>query len=196
MTYREFVVRIITEGVEACERAAFEEPSSPRVAGALSGLEACLGCQSAPELGVLLAFARNKQTAVVREPVPDADQCVFAQGFTHEVEWICNCVSALLLNEGLQPLITPTSRGIMKCSELLGAAPRGVPSEPQWFTDSPAVGTPDCLCSFCGGLIELSPVIVLRAWDGRKLEIRACSRDTCTAEFLAGAYGTSAAPPS
>lgn len=191
MTYTEFVRQIITEGVEVLASAALETPESPQLAGALSACEACLKCDSAPALGVLLAFARNKHADVLREPVPDADRCLFAQGFAYEVEWICNCVSALLLNEGLQPLITPTSRGIMKCAELLGEAPRGVPRSPQWFLDSPAAGTPDCLCSFCGCPIDLSLAMVLRAWDApRRLELRACPRDACTAAFLSTPFLT------
>ena len=133
MTYRTFVVSIVGEGVDALERAIVDGDKGPREAGALTGYDACVQCESAPELGILLAFARNKHTAVIGEPLPDADQCVFSAGFVGAVEWVCNCVSALLLNEGLQALTRPTSRGILKCAELLGVAPGGIPRTPLWF---------------------------------------------------------------
>ncbi len=180
MTYAEFVVWIVQDGVTAAQR----DYAAVRLAGALAGFDAVLDCDTPPELGALLAFARNKQIALLDE-APDDDARIFAQTFVAEVEWVCNCVSAFLLNEGSQPLIKPSSRGILKCAELLGAAPRGVPIEPQWFLDSPAAGTPDCLCSFCGRPIDLTPVIVLRVWNG-PLELRACARDACTAAFLSG----------
>jgi hypothetical protein len=185
VTYTEFLARIVVEGVEGLERVAAVDDASPSTAGAVAAYDACVECDSPPELGILLAFARNKHIDLIMAPVPNAYECLFAQGFADTVAWVCNCVSALLLNEGYPALIPPTSRGIMKCSELLGAAPRGVPLEPQWFTDSPAAGTPDCLCSFCGRPIEITPMIVLRAYDApRRLELRACERDACTQAFL------------
>lgn len=185
MKFGDFLARIIVEGVEALERVHTADLPSPSTAGALAAYDACVQCDSPPELGILLAFTRNKHLELIGEPVPDAEKCVFAEGFADTVAWVCNCVSALLLNEGYPPIITPTSRGIMKCSELLGAAPRGVPLAPQWFMDSPAAGTPDCLCSFCGRPIAVTLMIVLRAWDTpRQLELRACERDACMQAFL------------
>jgi len=196
MTYREFVTRIIIEGITELGIPADYSATEADCAGALAGYLACRECESAPELGILLAFARNKHAEVIAAPVPDATACVFAARFAQSVEWVCNCTSALLLNEGLQPLTRPTSRGIMKCSELLGAAPGGVPVEPQWFLDSPPAGSPDCLCSFCGCPIVVSQVLPLRAWDDRQLEIRACAKDACTLAFLSGACSVTMTSPS
>jgi len=187
MSYQEFVARIIIEGEQAARRDYAGHAA--KLEGALAGFAACLNCESPPELALLLTFAREKAIEQVGEPIPDADEYVYAQHFEAEIEWVCNCVSALLLNEGYDPIITPTSRGVMKCAELLGAATMGRPREPQWFLDSPPAGTPDCLCSFCGHPIDAHDGLVMRAWNQQKLEIRSCTRDECTTRFLSGRYG-------
>ena len=62
----------------------------------------------------------------------------------------------------------------------------------RWFTDSPDVGTPECLCSFCEQPIpeddEAGPI--LRAWhQARNLELRACHRDECEGKFWRATAG-------
>ena len=35
----------------------------------------------------------------------------YARCFALEVEWVCNVVSAMLMNEGRPTIVTPTARG-------------------------------------------------------------------------------------
>ncbi len=187
MTYQDFVARIIGDGERAATRDYAD--NAPKLAGARDGFAACRTCGSPPELALLLAFARDQVQAQLRAPLLDAEAHTHASAFAAEIEWVCNCVSALLLNEGHQPICPPTARGVLKCAELLGVAPGGQPLDPQAFLDSPAAGTPDCLCSFCGRPIDADEAIVLRALNTLNLEIRSCKRDACTRRFLSGQYG-------
>jgi hypothetical protein len=192
--YREFLARLIAEETDRAEDAILAAHARgdavivPQWGGVTAGCEACLECASAPEIGQLLVFARANHVEVLAAPLPDLDACVFAEYFKREITWICECVSALLLNEGMDAMIRPGSRAVLKCAELLGVAPGGVPIAPLRFLDSPATGTPECLCSFCGQPIAVSEFITLRAWDARGLELRACGDAACVRAFLAGVH--------
>jgi len=40
-----------------------------------------------------------------------------------EIEWVANCISAALVNQGERPLIPPTARALMHISTILGVVP-------------------------------------------------------------------------
>ena len=41
------------------------------------------------------------------------------------MEWTCNCVSAIMANSGMDPIVPPTARGFIKAAEVtsVGGAP-------------------------------------------------------------------------
>lgn len=116
VNYNEFLSRVIDDGIVA---ATADYKSGPRLEGALAGFEACRGLQPAQ----LLQVWRNAagKTSVLYFDASD-DEYKRAQCFEAEVEWVCNCASAVLQNEGRPPVLghLPTARAVIKVAEILG----------------------------------------------------------------------------
>lgn len=74
--------------------------------------------------------AREKSQRLFRTKFNPAkkelDEYWEARGFALEVEWVCNVVSAILMNEGKPTIIPPTARGTIRASEIVGIAPKSL----------------------------------------------------------------------
>jgi hypothetical protein len=119
MTYDEFLARVIDDGIEAA-RADYTKPEEDRhLKGSIAGFEACRG-KNSPALVVLLGEARKRTAeAYARTTQPSY---WYLRCYELEVEWVANCVSALLVNQGGQALTSyqPTARAVMKLGEIVG----------------------------------------------------------------------------
>jgi hypothetical protein len=113
--YEDFLARIISEGIAAARESYKNSPL--KLEGAIAGFEACLN-KSIDELRDVLEQAkRNRNQALARN---DGSYWKY-RCFESEVEWVCNVVSAALLNEGSKDLIVePTGRGLMQAARILG----------------------------------------------------------------------------
>lgn len=117
MTYEEFLQHLIEDGIRAVNVDYANDEA--RRAGALAGFEACR--RKSPEnLGVLLDEARQAEHRMrfMVQGATDAD-IWRSITFAAEVDWVCNVVSAMLMNQGLKTIVTPTARGVMKAAEIL-----------------------------------------------------------------------------
>lgn len=123
MTYEEFLHRIIEDGLVAAKTDYKEEDS--RREGAVAGFEACRG-KNPVELMELLTRCQEGSKKMLMES-HDEDTWWYSRAYEAEVEWVCNAVSAALMNQGLPVIVAPTARGVMKAAELLGV---GGPQEP------------------------------------------------------------------
>lgn len=122
MNYDEFLTRIIDDGIEAARKDYKRPEQRAKLSGALEGFETCRD-KNPEELSVLLKAAQRK-TRIARSRVNEGEigvddywriRCCEA-----EIEWVCNVVSAMLVNQGTPPIITPTARGALKAAEILG----------------------------------------------------------------------------
>lgn len=95
-----------------------EQPATSPLIGSPPSNQLILG-DNCEELGVLLGEAGTNTTRAMLEQLPDywRHRCFHA-----EIEWVCNCVSAMLMNEGLPTIITPTCRGVMRANDVLRGA--------------------------------------------------------------------------
>lgn len=123
VTYQAFLDRVIAEGMDAA-RADYERRTSANapdmLAGSLAGFRECKDLLPT-QLQALLARANA-----------DAHEKLFFRKKDYwyyrcraaEVEWVCNVVSAALVNEGSMPLAgnLPTVRGYLKAATILGVA--------------------------------------------------------------------------
>jgi hypothetical protein len=113
VTYNEFLEIIVTGGIEAATRDY--DPGDKRN-GAIAGFQACIG-KSPAELKDLLDASRIATR--------DARNCEdkynywWFRCYELEVEWVCNCLSALLMHLGEPVIIQPTARGTIKAGEVL-----------------------------------------------------------------------------
>ena len=123
MTYEEFLDRIINDGIAAA-KADYKRPAQKaQLEGSIAGFEACRE-KGPSDLALLLGKAQaNTHTAFrrVNEREISDEEYWKIRCFEAEVEWTCNCVSALTLSGSpWPPIVTPTARGVMKAAEIVG----------------------------------------------------------------------------
>jgi hypothetical protein len=124
ITYVDFLETVINDGIRAAERDYATERSKRE--GAVTGFEACRG-KAPQELGPLLAQAHRDTRAHRNVANDDGSDLAMnnywqARCYELEIEWVCNVVSAMLVNQMLPPIVPPTARGMRKAAEVLGVA--------------------------------------------------------------------------
>lgn len=116
LSYEDYLTRVINDGIEAAKEDYKEQPHKAR--GSIAGFEACRG-KSPQELLQVLADARKRTMEAYMGRIETEAyweiRCAEA-----EIEWVCNCVSAMLWNQGLPTIVPPTARAVMKAAEILG----------------------------------------------------------------------------
>ena len=121
MNYQEFIKEVVKIGIEAVKRD-YKLPERKAIRkGSIAGFKACLGKEPILILD-LLEDAREK-THKLRKVNPnkkELDEYLEARGFESEVEWVCNCISCLLYNEGKPTIIPPTARAMLLTSKIVG----------------------------------------------------------------------------
>lgn len=117
MDWNSFTNKIIDDGIAAARESYARPEQASKLAGAIAGFEACRG-RTPAELAEILEEA-NKDCDLAREGQA-ARPYWYYRCFANEVEWVCNCVSAALANEGLPTIVPPTARGVLKAAEVLG----------------------------------------------------------------------------
>lgn len=118
MDFDAFLTRVIDEGIAAAFRDYARPQDRDKQNGAVAGFETCRGLD--PE-GLRVLLERSAATREAARRIAHPRYWMFA-GLCAEVEWVCNVVSALLVNDGHSPLAShlPTARGVMKAAEIVG----------------------------------------------------------------------------
>ena len=122
MNYREFLTRVIDEGIEAAKTDYTKESNKEQLNGSIAGFNACRD-KSPEELVEVWQKASNDMNDAFHE---QKDNYWWFRCFQSEVEWVCNVVSAMLMNEGHPtPLLSwlPTANGAIKAASIVGIAP-------------------------------------------------------------------------
>jgi hypothetical protein len=118
VTLDAFIREVVDGGITAARRdyAGADEHHRQMREGAVRGFEECRG-KEAFELALLRGDATERADQAFRAQAPDYWywRCRAA-----EVEWVCNCVSAVLHNQGLPTIVPPTARGVMRAAEIVG----------------------------------------------------------------------------
>ena len=118
MNYDDFLIRIIDDGIEAAKADYTKPEESHKLEGSLAGFELCRG-QSPTELLSLFYDARSEVSRLLREQA-DLKTYWYAVCREAEIEWVCNCVGAMLVNQGIEPVAPVMARGAMKAAEVVG----------------------------------------------------------------------------
>lgn len=119
MRMREFLDRLIDGGIaELALHYPGEGRERQKREGGTKGFEECRG-KSPAELALLLAEANDRLGAA---RAAGADDYWFQRYRQLEVDWVCNCVSAALMNEGRPTIVFPTARGFARAAAVLGVA--------------------------------------------------------------------------
>lgn len=115
MTLQDFIERVIKDGIEAAKKNYPLPHHKDKREGSVAGFNACLD-KDPVELYELLQAARTAtHDARVRK-----DRYWWYRCYELEVEWVCNCVSAVLYNERKPVLMNPSGRALTKAVEILG----------------------------------------------------------------------------
>jgi len=118
--------RVIDEGIEAVRRDYTRADQKEKLEGSVAGFEGCRGLDQ-NELADLLTTARgwaNKRALRAYDDAEAGRSYWWHRCFELEVEWVCNVLSAALMNSGLPTIVPPTARGAMKAAQILGVADR------------------------------------------------------------------------
>jgi hypothetical protein len=119
MNYNEFLTKVIDEGIEAATSDYTKESEKLQLDGSIAGFNACRNKN--PEELVEVYKLANKETA---DAFNSEKEYWYYRCFQLEVEWVCNVVSAMLMNEGHSPILSwlPTANGAMKAASIIGIA--------------------------------------------------------------------------
>lgn len=119
MNYKEVLERIIDDGIEAAKR---DYTAGPKLRGSIAGFERCRS-RSPHELKTLLDIAQrvtNEAFCKAGYGELSDEEYWEARCAEIEIEWTCNVISAVLMNEHQSVIITPTARGVMQAAEIVG----------------------------------------------------------------------------
>lgn len=125
MNYIEFLTQVIERGIKSCSADPIINKHPKRLEGSIEGFNACRD-KTPEELAALLAETRRKghnarlDSEGKRED--DLEDYWKARHYELQVEWVCNCVSAMLMNEGKGVIIPPTARAMINISEIIGVS--------------------------------------------------------------------------
>lgn len=114
MTYEDFLNKIIDDGIEECKIAYADQTYKLR--GCLEGFNACRG-KNDVELSELLTAASEQVGKAYGKGNPGPywqTRMKLAQ-----IEFVCNVVSAVLMNNQKKPIIAPTAIGMQKAASIL-----------------------------------------------------------------------------
>jgi hypothetical protein len=119
MDYLQFINRVIDEGINAAKKDYTKPEEKTRLEGSIAGFEACRN-KMPHELIEVDDEARQYAHQAYFER--DSEKYWWFRCYQLEVEWVMNCVSAMLLNEGEEPLrsFMPTVNAMTKAASIIG----------------------------------------------------------------------------
>ncbi len=115
MTLQDALTKIINIGIEAMRRDYDRPDQHQKRQGSIHGFNECRN-KSVSELAALLAQAGTRMLEAHRDQAEDYWYWRCRQA---EIDWVCNVVSAILVNEGLPVIVQPTARGILMADKIL-----------------------------------------------------------------------------
>ena len=131
LTYVEFLHEVVERGIKSAQGDEILAKYPRRLKGSIDGFNACR-CKTPEQLAQLLVEA-NRKTHNARLDAHDKDEegaeAYWEQNYYGiQVDFVCNVVSAMLMNENKPVIVPPRASGVMVCAEILGVA--GMPSVP------------------------------------------------------------------
>jgi len=113
MNHNQFLDRVINDGIQAAKR---DYGSGEKLQGSIAGFNTCRNRSIAELKEILEASHVATQDARLHQ----ANNYWWYRCYEVEVEWVCNCFSVVLQNEGLSVIIPPTARAAMQVAQIVG----------------------------------------------------------------------------
>lgn len=131
ISWTDFLTRIIDDGIEAAEKDYGRDKgpyTESMLDGSKAGFKACRD-KTPYELKTVLNEARARTQEHLKKVMQTLNEDEEAlrtywhnRCFELEVEWVCNCVSALLMQLGEPVIVPPTVRAVIRVAEIVGVA--------------------------------------------------------------------------
>ena len=132
MGYNEFLNIIIDTGIEAAKKDYTKPEDKDRLEGSIAGFEACRNKtpEELPEIySTAGEYAHKEAMAYMNYKVGCKDKSKeetilayrYFRCYQAEVEWVCNVISAMLINQNKPPIFShlPTTRGMMRAIQII-----------------------------------------------------------------------------
>lgn len=137
MNYYEFLNEVIERGIAGAKESYANDENKDRLNGSIAGFEECRG-RTPLELYVLYTETVSKMADAMSDQIEfdelkeelSLDEIGIKQEKDYwyhrcmnlEIEWVCNCVSAMMINENCPPLFPhlPTARATLLVAEIVG----------------------------------------------------------------------------
>lgn len=116
MNLKEFIDRVIDDGIVAVNRDYARPDQKDKRDGSIAGFEACRD-KTPQELAELLDACR---TATLDARLNEKTRYWWFRCYELEVEWVCNCVSVLLQRSNLPVIVPPTCRAVRQAAKIVG----------------------------------------------------------------------------
>jgi hypothetical protein len=110
LRYQDFLSKVVDESIDGATKdygGREDDVGKAKLRGAVAGLKACRDL-SPPQLAKLLVRAIGTHQKAVHKT--NKERYWWINCFRNEVEWICNVISCVLINEGIHPIIQPTEK--------------------------------------------------------------------------------------
>jgi hypothetical protein len=116
--YDTFLTQVIDDGIEAAKKDYSKPTQKQKLDGSLAGFAACRG-KKPLELAALLGEANDQVTKAHADQVPNYWEVACRRA---EIEWVCNVVSVVILNNGYPNsiIVVPTASAVMKAAAIIG----------------------------------------------------------------------------
>lgn len=121
MNYQEFLRALVEDSVRIITEE-WKQMDDPLLHCMLEGGRAgALACRdkSPPELNKLLQRARGVHRSAFHSTIRSRYWRITY--FLHEVEWICNVISFVLVNQDMQPIVRPTIKAAKTAARITEA---------------------------------------------------------------------------
>lgn len=115
LRYQDFLNKVVDRSKTISE-SYYDNDMKPLLEGSLAGLEACRNLSPPQLAGLLERSARVHHRAFYQTVI---GRYLRITSFMHEVEWVCTVVSAVLMNQGMMGIVTPTDRAIRMANSII-----------------------------------------------------------------------------
>lgn len=117
MDVHEFTTRVIERGIEAARHDYTRPDQAGKLRGSIDGFELCRGLLPHELQSLYIAVNQDANQRMMER----AEDYWYWRCRAMEVEWVCNVVSAVLINQSGPPILShlPTARGVMTASKIL-----------------------------------------------------------------------------
>lgn len=112
MVYDDFLEKIIKDGIIYSEKKYAK--NQEKLMAATLGLDACRNKKPNELLGLL-----NEARKITQKTNINSKLYIIVSTYELTIEWVCNCIAAMMIVQKQKPIVQPTMRGFLKMSEVL-----------------------------------------------------------------------------